>query len=197
MTSIWPFKKWKICLVFEWNLKTGPVGIPTTVGIWNPTIWKPDRLKSNLQKVWISNIYGALAMAIALVPTIWKSDHLKSGHFCQDFKWFLIKGRYLSGFKMVGLPDFSWHLKSRPFATQPVLDHSKSRLGRISDPHCIFHPSISEQNIFQGINDDSMFGQDLSLSSVIWWIRSGTLICNLIVTPSCFSKTMDQNSIAN
>ena len=28
------------------------------------------------------------------------------------------------------------HLKSRPFATQPLLDHAKSRLGRISDPHC-------------------------------------------------------------
>ena len=38
---------------------------------------------------------------------------------------------------MVGLPDFRSHSKSRPFATQPVLDHSKSRLGRISDPHCI------------------------------------------------------------
>ena len=43
----------------------------------------------------------------------------------------------LSGFQMVGLPDFRSHSKSRPFATQPVLDHSKSRLGQISDPHCI------------------------------------------------------------
>ena len=43
----------------------------------------------------------------------------------------------MSGFQMVGLPDFRPHSKSIPFATQPVLDHSKSRLGWISDPHCI------------------------------------------------------------
>ena len=35
---------------------------------------------------------------------------------------------------MVGLPNFRSQSKSRPFATQPLLDHSKSKLGRISDP---------------------------------------------------------------
>ena len=77
--------------------------------------------------------------------------HLKSGLFEGRisnglvFKWsgfsyqpFEIR-KFLSGFQMVGLPDFRSHLKSRPFATQPVLDHSKSRLGQISDPHCIYY----------------------------------------------------------
>ena len=79
---------------------------------------------------------------------IWK--HLKSGLFEGQisngsvFKWsgfvwisndFWQNGGHLSGFKMVGLPDFSFHPKSGPFATQPLLDHSKSRLVRISDPH--------------------------------------------------------------
>ena len=31
---------------------------------------------------------------------------------------------------------FHSHLKSRPFATQPLFNHSKSRLVQISDPHC-------------------------------------------------------------
>ena len=38
---------------------------------------------------------------------------------------------------MVGLSDFRSHSKSRPFATQPLFDHSKSRLVRISDLHCV------------------------------------------------------------
>ena len=51
----------------------------------------------------------------------------ESGCFCQDFKWFWTNG-HLSGFPIVGLPDFRSHLKSKPFAIQPLLDHSKSRL---------------------------------------------------------------------
>ena len=42
----------------------------------------------------------------------------------------------LSGFQMVGLLDFRSHSKSGPFATQLLNDHLKSRLVRISDPHC-------------------------------------------------------------
>ena len=44
---------------------------------------------------------------------------------------------------MVGLPDFKSHSKSRPFATQPLFDHSKSRLVWVSDPHCAY--SVSHQ----------------------------------------------------
>ena len=36
---------------------------------------------------------------------------------------------------MVGLPDIRSHLKSPPFTTHPLFDHSKSRLIQISDPH--------------------------------------------------------------
>ena len=39
-------------------------------------------------------------------------------------------------FQMVGLPDFRSHSKCGPFATQPLFNHSKFRLVRISDPHC-------------------------------------------------------------
>ena len=38
-------------------------------------------------------------------------------------------GCHLSAFQMVGLLDFRSHSKSRPFATQPIYDHSKSSLG--------------------------------------------------------------------
>ena len=44
-------------------------------------------------------------------------------------------GVHWSRFQIVGLPDFRSHSKSRPSATQPLLDHLKSRLGRISDPN--------------------------------------------------------------
>ena len=38
---------------------------------------------------------------------------------------------------MIELPDFRSHLKFRSFVTQPLFNYSKSRLFRISDPHCI------------------------------------------------------------
>ena len=47
---------------------------------------------------------------------------------------------FLSEFQMVFdkmvafCPDFKSHSKYRPFETQPILDHSKSRQVRISDP---------------------------------------------------------------
>ena len=49
---------------------------------------------------------------------------------------------------MVGLPNFRCHSKSRPFATQPLLDHTKSTLGRISDLHCILALTEFEKKIF-------------------------------------------------
>ena len=92
------------------------------------------RLKSGLIEVQI--LYGwALAMAIALVPTIRKQDHSKSRHFCPDFKWFLTNWQ---PFVQIGLLDFRSHSKSRPFATQTIFDHLKSRLGQISDLHCTY-----------------------------------------------------------
>ena len=43
----------------------------------------------------------------------------------------------MSGFQMVRPPDCRSHLKSRPFATQILHDHLKSRQVWISDPNCI------------------------------------------------------------
>ena len=81
-------------------------------------------------------------------------------YYSGDLKSWLFEGRISNGpvFKWLGLSngyshspnhskigsfeirmffiDFRCHSKSRSFATQPLLDHSKSRLGRISDPHC-------------------------------------------------------------
>ena len=44
---------------------------------------------------------------------------------------------FLSGFQMVGLPNFRSHQKSGPFAAHPLLDNSKSRLAWISTLQCI------------------------------------------------------------
>ena len=82
---------------------------------------KSDHLESRLFE---GQILNGRALVMYIVPTIQKPHHSKSGHFCPKFQ-------------MVGLPHSRSYLKSRPFATQPLLDHSKSRLGRISDPHCI------------------------------------------------------------
>ena len=46
----------------------------------------------------------------------------KMASICPNLKW------------LVGFPNFISHSKS--FATQPLFDHSKSRLVRISDPRC-------------------------------------------------------------
>ena len=61
-----------------------------------------------------------------------KSDRLKSGRFCPDIKWFLTKWQIFVWISdPIRNPDHLLH------ATQPLFDHSKSRLVRISDPHCI------------------------------------------------------------
>ena len=84
-------------------------------------IQNPDFLKIRFQMVRFSK---GRAVAKAMVPTIPKPDHSKSGHFCLDFKWFRQNGNHLCEFQMVGLPDFRSHLKSGPFANQPLFDLS-------------------------------------------------------------------------
>ena len=63
---------------------------------------------------------------------------------------------------MVGFPDFRSHSKSRPFATQPLFDHLKSRLVSISDPHysiqfldLSFFPESSEDDDFFDAEDEN------------------------------------------
>ena len=58
----------------------------------------------------------ALAMAIAIAP---------------PFKIQI----FLTRFQMVGLSDFRYHWKSKPFPIQPLFAYSKSRLVQISSPH--------------------------------------------------------------
>ena len=85
-------------------------------------VWNPDFLKVVFQMVPFSNGW-ALAMAAITIL-----NYLKTGPF---------KIRtFLSRFQMFGLPNFKSHSKFGPFATQPLFDHLKSRLVRISDPHC-------------------------------------------------------------
>ena len=54
-----------------------------------------------------------------------------------------IEAIYLD-FKWLGFRIFRSHLKSRPFATQPLFDHLKSRQVWISDPHYIWSIMIFE-----------------------------------------------------
>ena len=100
-----------------------------TVGIQNPTIWNPDFLKVKFQIVQFSNGW-ALAMAIAIVPTIPNPNI-----FVRISNGLWQNGSHLSGFHIVGLLELGSHLRSRPFSTQPLFDHSKSRLVQILDPH--------------------------------------------------------------
>ena len=62
------------------------------------------------------------AIAIAMVPTIRKLDNLVliSNGFWQNCS-------QLSGFHMLGLLDFRFHSKSRPFATQPLFRPFKTQ----------------------------------------------------------------------
>ena len=102
---------------------------------------KSDHVKSRLFEGQISNgpVFKWLGFCNGYS---YSSNHLKTGPFkiqtfCSDFKWFLKNGSHFSWFQIVVLPDFRSHSKSRPFATQPLFDHSKSRLVQISDPHSI------------------------------------------------------------
>ena len=103
---------------------------------WGSEIWPFEirkHLKSGLFKGRFSN---GQALAIAIVPTIKFWTIQNPDIFVWISNGFWQNGSNLSGFQMVGLPDFRSHSKSRPFATQPLFDHSKSRLVQISDLHC-------------------------------------------------------------
>ena len=91
---------------------------------WN---LKSDHLKSGLFEGQISN-GRVLALAIVIVPTMQKTDCWKSRQFLSRF---LMVSDKMADF----CPDFKWSSsgisdpisKSSPFATQSLLDHSKSR----------------------------------------------------------------------
>ena len=98
----------------------------------------------------------ALATTKAIVPTIQKVDLWKSGCFCPDFKWLLKKWRPFVRLQMVRLLDYLYYLISGPFETQPLFEHSKSRLvtSRISNPLC---SELVRQTESGGPNKQSLF----------------------------------------
>ena len=119
---------------FEWHTKRSYTGDLKSRNIWNL-----DFLKVGFQMILFSN-GRALAMAIAIVPTIKNQTIQNPDNFGLISNGFSQNCAHLSGDQMVGLPHFRYHSKSGPIATQPVLDHSKSRLVRVLDPHCIWQP---------------------------------------------------------
>ena len=103
-----------------------------TMGIWNPTIWNPDFLTVGFQMV----RFTKSGFSYGYGPNHLKTGLFKIWTFFQISNDFWPNGSHLSGFQMVGLRGFRSPSKSRPFATQPLLEHSKSRLVLISNPHC-------------------------------------------------------------
>ena len=127
-----------------------------------PTIWKPGIIQIWIFFVWISSVFLAIWHPIQLgseirpfeIRIFWRLDfkwssfsygyspnHSKTGPFkifVQISNGLWQNGGHVSGFQIMGLPDFRSLLKSRPLSTQLLLDHLKSRLGQISDPHCIW-----------------------------------------------------------
>ena len=79
----------------------------------------------------------ALAMAIAIVPTIWNWTIQNLDFFVRISNGFWQMAAICLDLKWLGFRISDPFSKSRPFATQPLLDHLKSWLDQISDPHCI------------------------------------------------------------
>ena len=95
---------------------------------------------------------NSLSLSImAIVPIIWKTDDSKSRHFAQISYGFWQNGAHLSGLKMVRLPEHRSHSKSGPIATQPLFDHTKSRLVQDFRSPLYFNNSYNEngQNPFK------------------------------------------------
>ena len=95
-------------------------------------------LKYRLFEGQISNgpVFKWFGLSYGYSPNYLKTRPFKIQKFLSGFHKVFKNGSHLSRFQMVGLQNFRSHSKSRPFVTQPLLDHLKSRRGRISDPHC-------------------------------------------------------------
>ena len=121
---------------FVRNVKTLQWGseIQTTVGIWNQTILIPEAFE--IRTFWRSDFkWSGFSYGMSQTFENWTIQN--SDIFVRISNGFWQNGGHLTRFLMVGHPDFRPHSKSGPFATQPLLDHWKSKLGWISDPHCI------------------------------------------------------------
>ena len=98
-----------------------------TVGIWNPTIRNPETFEIwTFWKLYSKAQVFKYLKLMAIDLTIWKPDWMVQISNDQ-YKMAAI----LVGFQMVGRLEFKSHSKSRPFANQPLFDHSKSGHVRI------------------------------------------------------------------
>ena len=109
-------------------------------------------------------------MAFSCLDLKWSSLNYNIWHSISSFLYsrtFMTSQRKLcmvgtwSTILMVGLPDFRSHSKSRPFATQPLFEHTKSRLVRISDSHC----SLTLVNLNSGVRISDRYSTHLLLAS--------------------------------
>ena len=91
----------------------------------------------------------------------WKPN-LKTKPF--EIRTFLSRRQIVFGNMVLICPDFRSHSKSRTFAIQPLCDPSKSRLVRISDPHCTNKLVWDNYKIYI---------QSSIHNPLLWWIQSG------------------------
>ena len=96
--------------------------------------------KAQVSKCPNTTFASSLVSAFSIGFQLWSQPFVNRAIQNPDiFVWtpkvFFVKMVAICGCQMVGPPDFRSHLKSGPFAKQPLFDHLKSRLVRISDPH--------------------------------------------------------------
>ena len=94
-------------------------------------------LKSGLFESQISNGVVFKWSSFSYSPNHSKTGLFKIQPFLSGFQMVWQNGGHLSRFQLVGLPDYRSNSKFRPLETNPLFDHSKFRLVRISDPHCL------------------------------------------------------------
>ena len=92
----------------------------------------------------VSNIHWGSEIWTFEILTFWSSEfnfvHKPLVHMMKKVLFYsflnVLHMRSLVEIHNIGLPDFRSHLKSGPSATQPLFNHSKSRLFQISDSQC-------------------------------------------------------------
>ena len=117
-----------------------------------------------------------------------------------DFNDFGQNGGHLPWFQIVGLADFRFHLKSGTFATQPLLNHLKSRLVWISDPHCtkniatfvVFRYPVTI-SVKDFTNPDNL---TLDLFSTRWFLTWFFFSIGTITTYVCDSRSLSLSDLS-
>ena len=121
-----------MCLIFKWqSCNLSDDHLNTLQVHWGSEI--RNHLKSGLFESRISNgpVFNWPGFCYGYSYSL---NHLETGPF--QIRTIFSNGAHLSRFQMVWLRDFRFHFISGPLATQPLFNHSKSRLVRISDCNC-------------------------------------------------------------